>query len=511
MKNKKEITKDIHFGYTQIQKGGDSPLKKPVYLHENSRLSNLLVMSTKNSGKSKNLIPMMFEQDIRHKDIGITVIVGTNEMAFDLYAMAKNAKRKVRILSPSTNMEIMNKLLYTKEWNYDYINDNIIDYKKSLNDRDVIIIDMEIEKYSLSGIRATALLLMQLQSDMLENKRRHYVYIDDAYRYLDFINNLLEYGDDHNIATHIFFQSRSQFKTSNRDYTALIDNNVRNIILLQGINYDDAVYYSSRMNIPKFSMPSDFTNRQYGEFVYEFLGESDFKLKKGKGVLLGLTEEKRSEIRSAAKKYRKKMSKENPQTGIDKKISMINEQSYLGQINDILLKQELDKESHLSVLADEIQEKENKEKISEIQDFKYDKKEEEKSEQENNIPEQISETPLEENHRDISRFFTPEKEDAVALIQNEKADDSLATIENLNLNKDEEFDTLGFDPSDLNLEEFEMLSTPAQNKTDNETKSNGIEITNNEDNALFEINGTIETEIMDNIVSSRPIRIINKN
>ena len=42
-------------------------------------------------------------------------------------------------------MEVMNKLLFRKEWNYDEIK-QIYDFEKAINSKTVTIIDMEQEK-----------------------------------------------------------------------------------------------------------------------------------------------------------------------------------------------------------------------------------------------------------------------------------------------------------------------------------------------------------------------------
>lgn len=524
-KNKKSAQRSIHFGYVQKQKGEEAA-KRSVYLHEDSRLSNLLVLSTKNSGKSKHLIPMMFEQDLKQKDTGITIVVGSDETAFDLYAMAKGVKRKVHLLKPSVNFEVLDHLLYMKTWDYDYINDHIINYKKAINDKDVVIIDMEIEKYSLSGVRAVDLLLMQLQSDMRESKRTHYVYIDETYRYLDFISNLLEYGSDHGIVAHLFFQSRSQFKTANNDYTTLIDANVRNTILLQGINYDDAVYYAARFNIPKLRYPTDLMDREYGEFTFEFLGEGDFKLKKGNGKLMGLTEERRNTIRNAAERYRKKLLKEHPQTDVDRNISLINERSYLEKINKFLSEQDLSKESHLDVIAEELRkaeelgEKEVQESIAEdisgdsIEDVEATVAENETVPENFTEDENVSENVTKDDVGDVlkeesrlSKFFDQEKE---------KDKQEEAPSDELPSSIDDEFDTLDFDPADLDLGDFEMLtvegkaSEPLPEDDETEEQDEEISLTDG-DSRSFVIEGSIDTEIVDGITSSRPIRIPSKN
>ena len=87
-------------------------------------------------------------------------------MAYNLYSICKQYKRKVHLLKPSTNSEISNKFLWQTQYNYDYINESIINYKEAIRKKEIVIIDMEVFKYKLDAIRATAMLLVQLRLDL---------------------------------------------------------------------------------------------------------------------------------------------------------------------------------------------------------------------------------------------------------------------------------------------------------------------------------------------------------
>lgn len=326
MKNNEKI-KDLVLGEViQKDKGKDIPKQKEkVFLDDEARKSNLLIISTKNSGKSNTLIPYMYLQDIKNENAGLTFFIGRSRLAFYLYTIAKENSRKVRLIKPSVDKDVLDKLIYSKYNSKDlaeYINTHIIDYAQAIRNKEIIIIDMEYERYSLLSYKANVALLLQLQEAMAKEevtlKRRHYVYIDEAYRYLEYLSNLLQYGDDYNVSTTLFFGSRSQFISKGKDYTSLIDINVRNTLLLQGITYEDAIYYSKRIDLPEVHNPDryfneaqikDLMNRKYGEFTYEILGKEDYVRKIGVGQLYKIATEDVENYERKAERYIRKFKK----------------------------------------------------------------------------------------------------------------------------------------------------------------------------------------------------------
>lgn len=327
-----------------------------IKLSDQARLSNLMVLSTKNSGKTRYLIPAMVKQDLENREAGMTIVVGRSEIAYELYAMALMAKRKPVLLKPSSNFTVLNQLLYAKSWDYKMINDDIINYKEAIRLKKVVIIDMETEYYSMHSIKAVDMLLMQLQSDMMDTevtgRRRHFVYIDEAYRYLDFLNNLLEYGDNYNVSTTLFFQSRSQFVNENKDYSTLINNNVRNTILMQGITYEDALYYS-RFLFERNEIQT-LLNRSFGQFTYSLLREGTNSRIIGTGQLLLLEPEEQEIIHRKALACRRKLLKELKQKVIGKRMQLFQEREALETLN-LRLDKDSD-ESYLNSIEENIME-----------------------------------------------------------------------------------------------------------------------------------------------------------
>ncbi len=227
-------------------------LGRNTYFQEKNRFLNTLVLGKKNSGKSSNLLTSFAKQDLERKDCGLTFIVSRKDVAYTLVAMARKAGRKkgdIIILKPSANFKIANEMLSQEEYSYETVN-TYIDYKEAIKKKKVVIIDMEYSKYREFALGATARLLMQLQIDMQNTKatlkRNHFVYVDDAYSYLPFIELLLTTGESYNIGTMLFMQSRSEvnINEANKEvYMNMLDNNVRNLILTNSINTADAEFY----------------------------------------------------------------------------------------------------------------------------------------------------------------------------------------------------------------------------------------------------------------------------
>lgn len=305
---------------------GKNDKRKDLFIPESSRYFNSLVLGLKGTGKTSEVLPMFLEQDFKNKKVGATVIVTKKEMSYTAYALAKKHKRKVVFLKPSISNEISNKLLWQTAYNYDYINEFIINYKEAIKKKHIVIIDMEILKYKSEGLRAVAMLLLQLQLDIQETditqKTPHYLYIDDAQYYLPFIEHLLTFSDNYNLGITLFMQSRSQFIKNGKDYSSIIDNNTRTTLLLNGLSLDDIKFYSERFYEHKNL--NNFYNRKLNSFIYETLdatnkrkcGIADFDLR---------SEEEVNELETKAKRLRAKLLKEKRNERERQLLKMIQE------------------------------------------------------------------------------------------------------------------------------------------------------------------------------------------
>ena len=305
---------------------GVNEKKKDLYIPESSRYLNSLVLGLKGTGKTSEVLPMFILQDLKNKKAGATIILTKKEMAYSVYALAKKYKRKVKLLKPSINNEISNKLLWQTAYSYDYINEFIINYKEAIKKKEIVIIDMEILKYKSEGLRAVAMLLLQLQLDIQETditqKTPHYLYIDDAQYYLPFIEHLLSFSDNYNLGITLFMQSRSQFIKNGKDYTSIIDNNIRTTLLLNSLTVDDIKFYSERFYEHKNL--SNFYNRKLNSFIYETL-DSTNKRKCGIADFKIMSEEERKEMETKAKKARTKLLKEKRHEREKQLLKMIQE------------------------------------------------------------------------------------------------------------------------------------------------------------------------------------------
>lgn len=253
----------------------DLTLSKGIELSEESRFLNTLVLGKKKSGKTNNLMLSFVKQDLENSDCGLTIITSKKDIAYTIAAMAKEAGRKnkdIIVLKPSASFNVINEMLWMKEYNYEQIA-SMIDYKDAIKKKKVIIIDMEYSKYRDYALRATAMLLMQLQLDMQDvkktMKRKHFVYIDDAISYFPFIELLLTTGEEYNVATMLFMQSREELNVfkNKETYFSLLDNNVRNIIYTSAINYNDALFYHKQL-IFKKTIPLNTDNTELKILLY---------------------------------------------------------------------------------------------------------------------------------------------------------------------------------------------------------------------------------------------------
>lgn len=527
--------KELKFG-----KDGKTTYGEDVTIGDQGRLSNIMVLSTKNSGKTHYLIPLMVNQDMENKDAGMTIIVGRSEIAYELYAMAKKHKRKVKLLKPSTNFNVLNQLLYAKTWDYDMINDHIINFKESIRKKEVIIIDMETESYSMHSIKAVDMLLMQLQSDMMDTditgRRRHYVYIDEAYRYIDFLNNLLEYGDDYNVSTTLFFQSRSQFINENNDYTSLINNNVRNVILLQGLTYEDAQYYTNYLYTDRYANVGRLLDRGFGQFTFSFLKEGTNVRKVGTAQLCTLSADEAEELHRLSVSARRKLLKELKQKIIGKRMQLFTEREMLNVITHRLSDEPIEADYLSSIEAESAIEKpiptindvmasyENNDDV--INEIAVDDGRGEPNDEitddlsKNNINDLL---PIEKSNEPINASedeeYSQDINDTEVNINKGEVNDETEGFQ-LDINEDDlkdlgiaeepRFEDVNFSDNDINHEDSPSyddnlyddptfnLTTDADNKEDA-----GFDV----EKCEFIIGGVIETDIASGIKSARPIRL----
>ncbi|HBG8471021.1 TPA: conjugal transfer protein TraG [Clostridioides difficile] len=299
-----------------------------IFISQKSRYLNMIVLGKKGTGKTSKVLPTLASQDLQNKNIGMTLIVTKKEMAYTLNALAKEFDREVVFLKVSTNIEILNHFLFMEKYDYDYVNENIINYKEAIKKKKIVIIDMEVAKYKYNAINAVKMLLLQLTLDIQETditkRNPHFIYIDDSFYYLDSLEYLLNYSDDYNISLILFFQSRNQFLLNDKDYTALLDNNIRTTILLNALNVEDVEYYQKRIYEKK--NPSDFWQQHLNFFLYESLNATGKRIV-GSGQFKFLDKEFIENLEKKSKRLRNKLIKNTKDEYKNK--NMIKDFSYL--------------------------------------------------------------------------------------------------------------------------------------------------------------------------------------
>lgn len=283
---------------------GFNDKKKPLYIPESSRYFNSLVLGLKGTGKTTGILPFFVEQDLQNKKAGITILVSSQEMSYTLYTLAKQYKRKIIFLKPSIHNEVANQLLFKEEYDYDYIDTNILCYKEAIKNKSVIIIDMEHLKYKSEARKVCAMLLLQLQLDMQETdltgRTAHFVYIDDAWLYAPFIRYLLQCGSEFHIGVTLFANSLSQFG----EYQGLLENTIRNYFLCSVLSVSDMEYFAKR-----FQDENIWNVRSTQSIFYEVV-DHFYNRRTGTASYKRKSEEEWTDLEKKSKKYRMKLLKE---------------------------------------------------------------------------------------------------------------------------------------------------------------------------------------------------------
>ena len=358
---------------TVLKIGVDTNGEK-LYLGDDARQFNLAVFGTKNARK----VPLLFYllmQDLVRKDTGITVFVNTPGLALELYAMAKvkaeeqakkegkkNSGRIVKLISPFTSLDAYNTLVYSKEWNPELIKEKVLDYERLIKQKAVVIVDMEQSKLGKYAVKANAFMLMQLQSAMvsLDKSVRHLVYMDGADDYIPYMKGLLKNGEFYGFSSILFINSLTGLAPESRQ---LIEEQVRNFIVLSGITYADAYHFSQRYGMRNGKKEQEFLDRDYNQFTYEILGVEKFNRIVGTGVLRKITEADERKFEEAANNYSKKIIKKSIVNGTEKHMLLSDEENLLKKLVSSI---ELPFENVLDDIKDQVIPQEEQEVPEEI-------------------------------------------------------------------------------------------------------------------------------------------------
>lgn len=241
--------------------------KKEIFIPQKSCFLNTLVLGNKGTGKSSLILKELAYQTINNRNVGATFIVSSKDLSYELYILAKHYKRRVVFINPSVSNEV--DLILSKDniANSDLL--KLYNFEKYIYNNYIVIIDIENIKTSKKGINLVECLLENFKDSMCKTditcSRPHFLYIDDAFYYIESLKDILYYGNEYNIASTLFFQNRNQFKTKNKDYSSFLDSNIGNIILTNNLTYEDAKYYGEVLDINL----SAFCKSR-GKIFYEF-------------------------------------------------------------------------------------------------------------------------------------------------------------------------------------------------------------------------------------------------
>lgn len=253
-----------------------------IYLPTKHRKANLMVLGLTSSGKTSAVLPLLANQDFKNKEVGCTLFVSDEEMVFKLYALARYYKRQVILVKPSTEIRVLNEFLWMKDYDYKYIKNNIVDFEDAILKRKIVIVDMEYFKYRENSKEAVVKLLSQYQVEMYNAKQQeanrrnkktptNYLYVDDSDLYIRELIPILELGKSYNVNTTIFLKNRDLLLQDGYDYRPIIESNIRNYIIMNGVGLNDAKYFGEKYN----KSINDIIGRKNGEILYEILDESN--------------------------------------------------------------------------------------------------------------------------------------------------------------------------------------------------------------------------------------------
>lgn len=305
-----KITKDEEIDKSLLQEHftqiiGISNNGNKVYLQERSRYLNTIFVGKAGSGKTTKILPTLAFQDIENKNCGATIIVDNEDVAFQLFSIAKNFKRKVYFINPYMDVPFLYDFLNLTDYDYEFINDKVIDYKKAIKEKAIVIINMNSTKYSEFAVKIVSMILNQLQIDMTDTnetkKAPHFVYVDNFDMYIDEVIPLLISGREYNIGLSLFTDALCL----SEKYFKVIEANVRNTFVLNCICEEDVKYFEKKFYYQQDI--SKFYFRKYLEYLYEIL--ADGKLKTGEGSVMEIDNELLNEINKKAERFKSRAYK----------------------------------------------------------------------------------------------------------------------------------------------------------------------------------------------------------
>ena len=295
-----------------------------ISLTHSDMLYNTIVIGNKGTGKSSVILKNFAHQTILNKNIGALFITSTRNLSYEIYALAKHYKRRVLFLNPSIDKDVESAI-----YNNDYSNLNLeYDFNKLIFNNYIVIIDVEHLKTKDSGNKFVSFVISKLEDAISSNEEQFLkpfsIYIDDAFNYLKFLDNILYYGREYNISSTLFFQNRSQFKMIEKDYTHFLDSNALNTIICSNLNIEDFRYYE---NLLGEGIIDKINSRN---MIYYILQKNDSRVSGSGKVELNddisqIINKKLNSIKKNLKKKKVQIIDNNSNTEINKNDNSLNE------------------------------------------------------------------------------------------------------------------------------------------------------------------------------------------
>ena len=295
---------------TKLAIGKDISNNKIVYMNEKQR-TNTMIVGLASTGKSTQLLPSLLNQEFQNKNVGCTIFVSNEDIAFKLFALARYYRRQVKMIKPSTDLKIVNQFLWMKEYSYKYIKEEIIDFETAIEKKHIVIIDMEQFRYKNFAQNAVNKLLLQYQIEMYNafnnpnkiKKPENHLYVDDAHLYMEGLKEILEYGKDYKVLTTILLKSTSLLNQKEEDYRAFVEANIQDYIYMNKLSVEDMKACRDRNTFVNQKVNFRFPQK-YNEILY----------KRDLATIYSLEPELEDAIDRNAKKLKRKMINFNKKT-----------------------------------------------------------------------------------------------------------------------------------------------------------------------------------------------------
>lgn len=294
----KSLEKDFKFRFGMA--------KEPIEIATPERMRHTLFYGSPLEGKKLSFLGCVQEEG-NQTDFGATFIVDSPEMGDYIVSLAKEAKRKYIWLNPEIHLGVQDILLFMEGYDFDLINQYIIDFEREIRLGHWIIIDLQPYLYKTYSYRSTRLLLTHLKKALIHMKESlrfpHTLYIENPIPLLTELPFFIENGKQLDLSLMIWATSPEDFKTPQQNYLPLIETYVRNLFVHSFHSMSDEPYFASlfsQIDLERFK-------RQPKISTFFRIMSSETQMIEGSCRFIQLEEEKFKEFKACNKGRKSKL------------------------------------------------------------------------------------------------------------------------------------------------------------------------------------------------------------